>query len=402
MKTSSALAVLTALALFGCGGDDDGSSGTGGTAGSGGSAAGAGGSSGSTAGTGGGAGASGSGGAGGAVTPIGDLPAGWSTFEPGGDTTCSRGTPFRYFVRPGTVDRVVVDFRGGGACWNDVTCSFAGSIFEEEANPDFFIAGDDGAGIYDHGDDRNPFKDWHHVYIPYCTGDVHWGNATRTYGTGAEAFTIHHRGAVNVQAALDWLYASLPSPEKVFVTGCSAGAYGSVLWSAYLREHYSDATVYQFADSGAGVITQEFFNESFPQWNAYDAIPSFIPNVDPMSLSRLPQIYSVIGGHFPDMLVSQYNTVYDDNQHFYYEAMGGGDAHEWSAAMRMNIEDTAATTSTFRYFLAPGFQHCIIPYPNFYDVESDGTKLVDWLNDVVNDRVVSNVDCGTDCGAPKM
>ena len=45
-----------------------------------------------------------------------------------------------------------------------------------------------------------------HVYVPYCTGDLHWGNATVRYQEGV---TIEHRGAVNAQAAVDWLQATL-------------------------------------------------------------------------------------------------------------------------------------------------------------------------------------------------
>ena len=41
-----------------------------------------------------------------AKTP--DLAPGWTKIEPGGDTICSRGTPFVYFVHPGTVNRLVV------------------------------------------------------------------------------------------------------------------------------------------------------------------------------------------------------------------------------------------------------------------------------------------------------
>ena len=71
------------------------------------------------------------------VTPgILDLPPGWTFIEPGGDTTCARGTPFSYFVRPGTVNRLVIEFRGGGACWSSLTCGLGASIFQETVEPE--------------------------------------------------------------------------------------------------------------------------------------------------------------------------------------------------------------------------------------------------------------------------
>src|SRR6185503_10187802 len=61
-----------------------------------------------------------------------DLADGWTEFDPGGDTICSRGSEFAYWVHPGTVNRVVIDFVGGGACWNAATCGFAEQIFSPD------------------------------------------------------------------------------------------------------------------------------------------------------------------------------------------------------------------------------------------------------------------------------
>ena len=65
-----------------------------------------------------------------------------------------------------------------------------------------------------------------------------------------------HRGGVNAKAAISWLYSQLPNPDIVFVTGCSAGAYGSLVWSAHLAAMYPASTrIVQMADSGVGVIS---------------------------------------------------------------------------------------------------------------------------------------------------
>ena len=54
----------------------------------------------------------------------------WHAIEPGGDTICSRGQPWAFFFRPGVVNKLVVEFQGGGACWNYPTCSVADMIFK--------------------------------------------------------------------------------------------------------------------------------------------------------------------------------------------------------------------------------------------------------------------------------
>ena len=57
-----------------------------------------------------------------AVADLSGLEPGWNVIEPGGDTVCSDGTPYKFFVRPGAADKLMVYFQGGGACWTGGTC----------------------------------------------------------------------------------------------------------------------------------------------------------------------------------------------------------------------------------------------------------------------------------------
>jgi hypothetical protein len=328
------------------------------------------------------------------------LAPGWNRIEPGGDTICSRGTPYAYFVRKGTVNRVVINFRGGGACWNETTCSIAGSLFQETVGSESFATNEENApGIFDHKNPANPFKDWHHVYIPYCTGDIHWGDNVQTYGQGEAAVTVNHKGAVNARAALAWTYANIPEPEKVFVTGCSAGSYGSILWAAHVRKQYAKAKVYQFGDSGAGIVTQAFFQQSYPSWKPEGSYPTWIEGLDPAKLTELSTLYAAIGAYYDDMTLSQYATQFDHDQVFYFQAMGGGDANAWSEQMKASFAKIEAAVPSFHTFVAPGNVHCIIPYNEFYTVESNGTRLIDWITDMVSDKPITSVACDG-CASP--
>ena len=121
-------------------------------------------------------------------------------------------------------------------------------------------------------DPAAPEHGYTHVYVPYCTGDLHWGNATVRYQGGV---TIEHRGAVNAQTAVDWLQANLPSPERILVTGCSAGSYASVFWAAKIAPFYvpRGTRIVQFGDSGMGIVTRAFLTEAYPRWNTAAAFP---------------------------------------------------------------------------------------------------------------------------------
>lgn len=327
------------------------------------------------------------------------LTEGWNEIKPGGDTICSRGSEYAYWVRPGTVNKVVIDFIGGGACWNATTCGFADAIFSDSVdNVREAVEADDPHGIYDHEKAENPFKDWYHVIVPYCTGDIHWGDSVQTYSADTpQEVTIQHKGAVNSRAVLSWVYENFSAPEQIFVTGCSAGSYGSALWSADVMKHYADSEVFQFGDSGAGIITEEFFKESFPAWNAAEAFPQGIPELDPSKVDitgmALPDLYAGIANHYPEHWMSQYNTIRDENQTFYFTAMGGSGVDEWSQKMVSSIDEIEDRAATFDSFIAPGEQHCILLFDNFYTVNANGVKLADWLSDKVNGKAIESARC---------
>ena len=330
--------------------------------------------------------------------PVPD-PGAYVAIEPGGETVCSRNTPFRFFVRGGRADRVIIDFQGGGACWNELTCSIAGSLFKEEAGelPDLELLMEAGflKGIYD-PDPANPFHDWTLVHVPYCTGDIHWGDAVHDYGNGV---VIHHKGYPNARAALDWVYGHFETPEQIFVTGCSAGAYGSILHSAYVAQHYPDARVAVLADSGCGIITESFLNDSMPNWGAQVNIPPFIEALHtPISELSLADLYIAVAEYFPQHRFTQVTSAFDLDQISYFLAMGG-ERHDWSPQMRESLSAIEAGVPNFRAYVAPGSMHCIIPYPFMTSRTVDGVAFTDWVDTLIEgEEMPATVACeGESC-----
>ncbi|MGQ9571896.1 MAG: pectin acetylesterase-family hydrolase [Dehalococcoidia bacterium] len=324
-----------------------------------------------------------------------DLPAGWTKIEPGGDTICSQGTPYAFWVHPGTVNRLLVYFQGGGACWNDFTCSDPGTFFadavDENDNPENWMQ-----GIGDLDNPDNPFKDWFLVFVPYCTADVHWGDTTHTYTVGGTETEIHHKGFVNVSAVLDWIEANFEKPEKIFVTGCSAGSYGSVMGAAHIHALYPDVPLYQLGDAGAGVITDDFFQNSFPNWGAVQNLPDWIPALQvPWAELTMAKIYIALANYYSEDRWSQYNTAYDEAQIFFYAAMGGS-AVDWTDLMMASMQEIQENAPNFHSYIAPGSIHCITHSDIFYTREVEGVKFSDWVKAMVNDEEWDDVLC-TDC-----
>ena len=61
----------------------------------------------------------------------------------------------------------------GGACWNDVTCALGTA--KSSVNVKSTISGLN-SGIHDGTNPENPVAEWNHLYVPYCSADVHAGN----------------------------------------------------------------------------------------------------------------------------------------------------------------------------------------------------------------------------------
>lgn len=371
MRSVAAGLLVSALFLSGCGDDEpqkaSGSGGGGGASGSGGSA-----------GSAGNAGSSGAGGSG-ARPAVGELVG----IEPGAPTVCSRGTPFRYFVRGGDPKKVVIDFQGGGACWNAATCSIAGAIFSETAPTEAEIkaAVQSGAlgGIYRFDKAESPVAGWTFVHIPYCTGDIHWGDATVDYSADLK---IEHKGFVNAKTVLDWVYANY-DPDQVLITGCSAGAYGAIGHSAWIAKQYPNAKISVLADSGCGIVSDTFFKESFPNWNAQ--LPTFVSGLAGKDIQTLSivDLYTAVAKDYPNVRFAQQNSAFDKDQTTYYTVMGGAEA-DWSPKMLQSLTDISAGADNFRYYLSPGPVHCIHPYDLMYTRTSGGVKYIDWLDEFVN------------------
>lgn len=319
-------------------------------------------------------------------------PGVWNELTLAGDTRCAAGGAYSFWVHPGTTQRVVVDFMGGGACWDEATCR--GGDFTQDVDGlrqiiDFGYR----KGIYDLDNPKNPFgQDWY-VLVPYCTGDIHWGDATVRYGEGAEALTVHHKGAVNSRAVLAWVEQNFKAPERLFVTGCSAGAYGSALWSSHLMKHYEGVPVVQFGDSGAGVITKDFFKASFPSWKAEQAFPSFIEALDPaktdLRQKSLADLYIEVAKAFPNNRMSQFNRTRDESQLLQFTRMGGTDPNEWTRGMLASVRSIDQVTENFASFSYDDSGHCATLVDDFYEVKVGDVQLVDWLRDSLEKGVPS-------------
>ncbi|EGD74686.1 hypothetical protein PTSG_06049 [Salpingoeca rosetta] len=200
-------------------------------------------------------------------------------------TTCSDGSPWAFLATKMDTSKLILDFSGGGACWSAETCfepalcdpplsDSCRSSYFRTLNPDpatmaaiecgFNLAQvypDEFGGFLDRSNKENPFRKWSHVFVPYCTGDVHLGNATHEYTNCTSSnCTIHHKGSANARTAVDWIIREFVDTgilKDLVCFGDSAGAYGAIahcsVLAAAIEDRGLDVNIALVADSGVGL-----------------------------------------------------------------------------------------------------------------------------------------------------
>lgn len=350
IRPTTVLAMVGTV-LLGCG--DDGDTQTGG-AGAGGGASEGGGST--------GGGPEGAGGAG-----I-DGPEGQWAWRPQEGTLCANGTPAGVGVNliEGSTDLVIV-VSGGGACWDDTMCngeSPASVHLHEEltaaiVTPEF--------PAVDRSDPNNPVSSASWVYVPYCTGDLHWGDARADYASGA----IEHRGGSNMRTFLERLLATRPGTQRIFLFGGSAGGYGVTRAWGTAKEVFGDAVeVHSLADASPLVPPLgDRYGAMKAQWNIQ--WPEGCEGCE----DDLAALVDSLAERYPD---SRHGLLtYDEDAVI---GMYFGYTTELPAAVATLLSDHYDAHENTKYFVGPGTDHGVTGD----DVTApDGTTpitfLIGWL-----------------------
>jgi hypothetical protein len=341
------------------------------------------------------------------LSPTGPITYQGRDFTP----TCMNGTPYHYFVKRGSVNKLVYYYQGGGACWDQVTCSL--SFCDTSVNP----AGPDNpnsasAGFLDLSNPANPFRDWNIVFVPYCSCDLHYGDAAQDY-----PLHVEHRGYQNARVVEKWAREHFVEPDVIFVAGSSAGGFGA-FYNAPLHHAVWPASRFQVLGDGSnGVVTQDFVDEGFPHWNFDAHLPDDIPGLRDALLHAdtfVPGYAQAVAEHFPETRWAHYVTAFDGGRGtltgFYNFMLHDEDvlaAINWwggSCAFNANMRaqtlaTAAAVPSNYRYYIGTGTRHTMWGRDKVYTDTTGGVPLVvDWIVGMLDDTPAwTNVEC-TNCG----
>lgn len=319
----------------------------------------------------------------------------WQMVRTPADCKCSDGSPFHFWVRRGDPERVLFFLQGGGACFSAETCGPARPTFTRN------LVGEDGgdaeapeaSGIFDLDEPENPFADHSIVYVPYCTGDLHLGNATHDYGDGV---VVHHNGLSNASTALTATAALFPDATEVVVAGASAGSAGAPMYGGLAHDVLPDARITVVADGSAAYPDDEGITAAIGGlWGSHAELPPWPETEgDPVAAWTLPGLFVQTSRHVPDATFATINSAYDETQARFTELIGfPGDLLDMIDANNELIE---AAVPELHSWVNAGTMHTVLGRPQLYTLDEGGTSLRDWLEQVITGDSPEDVRC-TDC-----
>ncbi len=290
------------------------------------------------------------------------------------ETTCGNGTSTGYGLSLGEdPTRLMVFLAGGGACWDTASCYVFGSAvniettvndarFEAEIRPV------QNSGVVDR--ETGPFGQASFVYIPYCTGDFHSGDAVGSYDPLNPNRLVHHKGARNLDAYAAILAEEFPLTEEVFLLGVSAGGYGAMMNHHRFRDAFPDAQVHVLADGSPMVHPRE------GRWGAWKNAwnMEFPPGCETCA-DTFPEFAAEVVAASPESRFSLL-TWHEDATVALFFAYGSG----LGTATRNLIEDTypLGPGEQASAFHTPGTDHVMLQY---FDTltDDDGLTLRDYV-----------------------
>eukprot|EP00550_Attheya_septentrionalis_P005273 CAMPEP_0198290366 /NCGR_PEP_ID=MMETSP1449-20131203/8273_1 /TAXON_ID=420275 /ORGANISM="Attheya septentrionalis, Strain CCMP2084" /LENGTH=868 /DNA_ID=CAMNT_0043988871 /DNA_START=282 /DNA_END=2888 /DNA_ORIENTATION=+ len=215
-----------------------------------------------------------------------------------GQPTCGDGTPFSFFFtsppqRYTNTEKVLIEFQGGGACWDSDTCEDQADYltFPQQFNNfvGYSCTEANALGVTDTGGqpidmmcdkqmDNLDFQTYNTIVVPYCTQDAHMGDSMQYYNGNDEGYTtsVKHHGAHNMMAVLRWVFKNFPAATHIALTGCGAGATGIPIAYDLLNKHYNSRfkigrsiQISTMLDSPLFLTPQNFLDYSLDIWNPW-------------------------------------------------------------------------------------------------------------------------------------
>ena len=271
-------------------------------------------------------------------------------------------------------DKVLLILAGGNACFSTITCMMtanqASGYGENQFNGE--KSGLSNIGAFNRNDATNPFKDWNHVYVPYCSGDVFSGDSVGTFGNVERQF----RGYVNMGLFLERIVPTFPDATQVVLAGMSAGGFGAAYNLARTQDAFGDIPVLALDDSGPPMSNDYLHpciqNHFRVTWGLDETLPKDCADCSSAEDGSFMEAYmNYIGTKYPN---HPFGLISSDEDTTIKQFWGYGE-NECASILGM---PPGYPTGKFGDGLED-MRDMISPYPNMKVFELEGTGHV-WID----------------------
>ncbi|MEM8556882.1 MAG: pectin acetylesterase-family hydrolase [Bacteroidota bacterium] len=305
----------------------------------------------------------------------------WQFLQTGG-MQCRDGsrTGFGLRRRSGSPNLLIL-LQGGGACYDFFSCLTNRSSFDRDDFDDF-IAEFGNAGVFEADNADNPFGDWNVIFVPYCTGDVHSGDAPNTVTPGVfgrQDFV----GYSNMESMLGRIAGQAKRARKVVLAGESAGGFGVLGTYGLVADELAPAPIDFLNDSGPVPADDDVLSPSLQKqwrdlWNLDAALPEGCTDCSLPNGDGLENVTPFYAAQNPDRSFGLISTERD----FVIRTFFGFPS---ASAFEDGLYDIRASLppgNSGTYFPA-GEGHTFL-LSSFYTSSINGTSLASWTEAFVN------------------
>lgn len=318
-----------------------------------------------------------------------EAPAGTWTYVPFLRTRCMSGSPAGLGINlsPDS-DRLLIYLQEGGACWDALSCLMTVNVDGfSQGDFDAFIQSRGRRGHFNRDDPSNPFADWNHVFVPYCSGDVHGG--ANPEGPGGRI----HMGARNMDQFLERILLTFPHVRQVVLAGSSAGGVGAALNFDRVQRAFGEVPVSLLDDSGP-VMSDTYLRPCLQQvwrdaWNLDASLPEDC-EVCRSGSGGLSEALRFVARKYPDrrmgIILSNRDSIFRN-----FFGFGAGECTAWEpmdgVTFRegsMELRDTLlAEHPNVRIYMMDSEHHVWLWQTPLSRLVNDGVPLSTWIQQLV-------------------
>jgi len=298
----------------------------------------------------------------------------------------------------GKAEKLVIFLQGGGGCYDANTCNSNRPAYGMKDFAGFAGLGGR-SGIFDSGKGANPFRDWDMVFVPYCTGDLHWGDVSGVAvpgGPGEQRFVGHG----NMAKILELIGPYFSGVSEVLLTGSSAGGYGTLVNYPQVATAFHGASVSLvddcaplFADNSAlAPCLQELWGGL---WGLDQTLPSDCADCMREDGDGLAMLYPHLSSAFPE---GNFGLISFQRDLVIRAYLGDGmDDCSSTQALSAEVHEAGlfdlrdsllGPSGRWSTFFPAGAGHTTLGGAGFYNRRVDGTSVAEWAAGVVEGRVV--------------